>query len=640
MAIPRIPRRWRLRTLMIVVALSAASLFAYRVYVERGPVYWQLWWLRTGNAGARSGAAFRIGLLGPRASFAVGALTDALDDPDPDVRTQAMYALVRLGSRSPRLLPVVVAEIEHTPTPMSGSSPELSPIEFYYDSPTGWKLSDGGLVKNDPVAALKLIRPDPALIVPMLGKALKDPDRWVRCAALDALFAVATWSDPSSPELADALLAVLADYRLDPLHHPVEVYDQFEYHKRAVKALATLDRAAQARAVAQLAGDLRDVGSPRSCEASLLLPRLANGTDAAVAVLRDRVRDPDEIQRALAIILLTTFGERAATAAPTLLPVITERDADRRIQLHFRLRWWGELNGREVSDPSHPRLHNPLPVGETSAIALCVGALKAMGEPVERPAIRELIGIIRDPDRADDRKRGTIMAVGEFGPVAVEAVPALLDVIRAQEQAHRGPSPGDDYANSPGTLATEALGKIGSEGNPEVVTILAGLLEARDGPIQCAAAHALERLGLKAKPAVAALVKALKSPYQGVRFSSSNALGKIGGSDVRAVMPALIAALDDEDRWVRTHAAQALGPFGSAAKEAVPKIVRLLWEFGPGFEVAISLGRIGPDAAIAVPPLLVFLDVTEPSGAMRSGRRSIASSPGLRGRRSRVRSRR
>ena len=135
-------------------------------------------------------------------------------------------------------------------------------------------------------------------------------------------------------------------------------------------------------------------------------------------------------------------------------------------------------------------------------------------------------------------------------------------------------------------------------------------------------------------------MKALKSPYQGVRFSSSDALGKIGGPDVLAVLPALIAALDDEDRWVRTHAAQALGPFGSAAKEAVPKIVRLLWEFGPGSEVATSLGRIGPDAAIAVPPLLVFLDVTEPSGAMRSGRRSIASSPVLRGRRSRVRSRR
>ena len=49
------------------------------------------------------------------------------------------------------------------------------------------------------------------------------------------------------------------------------------------------------------------------------------------------------------------------------------------------------------------------------------------------------------------------------------------------------------------------------------------------------------------------------------------------------------------------------------AKEAVPKIVRLLWEYGPDFEVAKSLGRIGPDAALAVPPLLFFLDVAEPS---------------------------
>ena len=32
-----------------------------------------------------------------------GWLTSALDDPDPDVRTDAMYALVRVGSRSDRL---------------------------------------------------------------------------------------------------------------------------------------------------------------------------------------------------------------------------------------------------------------------------------------------------------------------------------------------------------------------------------------------------------------------------------------------------------------------------------------------------------------------------------------------------------
>ncbi len=185
-------------------------------------------------------------------------------------------------------------------------------------------------------------------------------------------------------------------------------------------------------------------------------------------------------------------------------------------------------------------------------------------------------------------------------------------MIREQEQRHREPTPDADFADSRSALATGALGRIGSDGNPEVVAILAGLLEARDGSIQFAAALELERLGPKARPAVPALVKALKSPIQGVRFQSSQALGKIGNLDARTIMPALIAALDDEDRHVRTHAAQALAAYGAEAKAAVPKMVRLLWEFGPEFEVARSLGRIGPDAALAVPPLLFYLDVTEP----------------------------
>ena len=104
-AIPRTRMRWRLRTLMIVVAFCAAGLFIYRVNVERAPVYRLIRQLRTGNAQARVQAAIRIGQMGPRASFADRALTSALDDPDPGVRTQAAYALVEVGGRSRRGAP-------------------------------------------------------------------------------------------------------------------------------------------------------------------------------------------------------------------------------------------------------------------------------------------------------------------------------------------------------------------------------------------------------------------------------------------------------------------------------------------------------------------------------------------------------
>ena len=178
MAILRIPMRWRLRTLMIVVALLAVGLGAYRVLVDRSSVYPLLWQLQSGNAQARRRAAFGIGLLGPRALFATGALDSALKDPDQQVRANAMYSLVRLGSRSPRLLPVLVEQIDKTPRPERWNM--QLPVTLSFDSPPmGWALSDGGLDQNDPIDALKQIRPDAKDFVPLLVKALKSPHRWV-----------------------------------------------------------------------------------------------------------------------------------------------------------------------------------------------------------------------------------------------------------------------------------------------------------------------------------------------------------------------------------------------------------------------------------------------------------------------------
>jgi HEAT repeat protein len=66
----------------------------------------------------------------------------------------------------------------------------------------------------------------------------------------------------------------------------------------------------------------------------------------------------------------------------------------------------------------YPDLGNP---GETSVVALCVGALKAMGPGVERQAIRDLAAVLQDSAQDDDRKRAAIAALGEFGPGPAES---------------------------------------------------------------------------------------------------------------------------------------------------------------------------------------------------------------------------
>lgn len=583
MAISKIRMRWSLRTLMIVVALCGVGLLIYRVNVERAPVYRLIRQLRTGNPAARLAAASQIGLIGPRASFAGGALTSALDDPDPGVRTQAMYALVMLGGKSRRLLRALVAEIENPPTRRSG-------------------LRIGAPPGDDPVTALETIRPPAAVIIPMLADALESPNARVHRQALRALCAVASRSDPSSVELA----AVLSRELDDP---------SFDNRKQAAESLADLDPRLQQDAVARLSEDLRNLDSARSFEASMLLPLFVEGTAAALSTLVDQVRGDDEIHRLIALSLLGEYRELAAPAAPALIQVVTERDADRRIHLDLRMYWWKSLNASGAGDLFQEQFPAQQAPGDTSAIKLGVRALIGMGAAVERRAIHDLIAVVRDPDRDDCQKRGAIVALGEFGPRTGEAIPALLGVIRSGgRSADRAPSPDDDEdAEWLGMLATEALEEIHSEANPDLVAMLAGLLEDGDAKVRSVAAIALDRLGPKARAAVPALVKALKeSTDPVVRRWAASALGRIEAPDIRAVLPPLMAALDDPDRLVRNRAAQAIGPFGPAAREAVPKIVRLLWESGWESELAIALGQIGPDAATAAPPLVAFLNGARP----------------------------
>jgi HEAT repeat protein len=573
---------------MILVVLCATGLMAYRVYLERSPVYQLIRQLRTGNAQARSQAASQIGLMGPKAAFAAGALTSALDDPDPGVRTAAVDALINVGSRSPRLLRALVAEFEKSPGP---------------SIPLGLGRMSVRPPGFDPFASLSTIRPPAAEIVPILVEAIAKapPETPFHRRLIRALCTVADWSDPASPELASALLDHLSD-------------ESLAIRKQAAEALAKLDRAAQEKAIARLVVDLRDLGSSRSFEASTLLPLIVDGIPAAVAALADEVQRPDEVRRLTALYLLAQYGELATPAAPTLMQLITERDADRRIHLGLRMYWW-KLFGTKGGDDSRRPFPDPSTPGETSAVALGVRALIAIGGAVEQRAIRDLISIVRDSDGDPDRKRCAIVALGEFGPEAVEAIPVLAGAIQPRvESTDHEPSfdPDDGDALSPGALATTALGQIGSEGHPKVETILAGLLEAEDAMIRSRAAMAIGRLGPKATPAVPALLKALESRDRVVRRWSASALGQIGGPEAHAVLPALMVALGDEDHAVRMQAAAAIGPFGAEARAAVPEIVRLLWESGPEPRVIRSLGQIGPDAAVAVPPLVQSLDVASP----------------------------
>lgn len=210
--------------------------------------------------------------------------------------------------------------------------------------------------------------------------------------------------------------------------------------------------------------------------------------------------------------------------------------------------------------------------------------------------------------------------LGELGPRAVSAIPALAKVVIERPR----------HMNRAGEHAAEALPKIGPKG----LTRLLELLEvsgSRDAVIS-----GLRTAGAPAVPLVA---KALKSgneekrtgvvaamPYihreganeEIVRASLRSALDdkswRVRLETVRSLdvlneeqfKDAFVACLKDPERSVRRRAIQAIAKLGMKAKSTVPDLIACLKDPSEGVckDAAAALGKIGPAARDAVPALI------------------------------------
>jgi hypothetical protein len=112
---------------------------------------------------------------------------------------------------------------------------------------------------------------------------------------------------------------------------------------------------------------------------------------------------------------------------------------------------------------------------------------------------------------ADGRRIDAAQTIGELGPAAKSAIPALLQALKGNDTAVRG-------------AAISALGEIHSE--PEVIIPL--LITCLDNDnLNAEAAKALGNYGVLAKAAVPKIVPMLHVPDKDARVASAEALLKI-----------------------------------------------------------------------------------------------------------------
>jgi HEAT repeat protein/lysophospholipase L1-like esterase len=189
-----------------------------------------------------------------------------------------------------------------------------------------------------------------------------------------------------------------------------------------------------------------------------------------------------------------------------------------------------------------------------------------------------------------------------------------------------------DPLESRRAAAARGLATLGEAATPAVPALVAALGDP-SRVVRAAAAWALGDVGPAAAPAVPALRRLLQDEDPFMRAGAVFGLGAIGAG-ARAAAPAIVAKLDDPDERVRWRAADALAKIGLGA-DSVDALVRLVCEVrSPGRGMAAeALGRLGPEAASAVPELIAATSDRRPEVRWRAvwalGRIGPAAKPAV-----------
>ncbi len=277
--------------------------------------------------------------------------------------------------------------------------------------------------------------------------------------------------------------------------------------------------------------------------------------------------------------------------------------------------------------------------GDSPARGYPCRAAELLGElgPAAAPAVPALTRILQSPKpdrmRADPR-RDVAWALARMGASARSAAPALEAVLEEEHGLGFNSAlalwlVGDASQREKALAAVEGFLERGDYWNPyyAVRALAMAGREARHAlPLLVAtldwykAGEALQVFGvlsIDAAPAVPDLVERLESPWGRKRRNAAKALCAIGPAAAAAV-PALTLALADRRPDVRAAAARALGPIGEQAGSAVTSLIPLLVGDDEAVSAAAAAGLVGIGGS-AVESLLLLYAEAHPVAVNRAG---------------------
>jgi HEAT repeat protein len=181
----------------------------------------------------------------------------------------------------------------------------------------------------------------------------------------------------------------------------------------------------------------------------------------------------------------------------------------------------------------------------------------------------------------DAEKRGkAAVSLGEMGPAARNAVPALLDAVK-DNGSYRGP--GFLLWRSQLYVADDAAQALVKIGGPEAVAGLAKLLSNSDYQVAPRAAKALGEMGPQARAATPSLLAILDRSNQGQSLEALDVLEKIGiepgTAEAQQAIPVLQKQFQNTPRTSVDHRLRAIRLFHRLApddRSPIPALIEVL----------------------------------------------------------------
>lgn len=305
-------------------------------------------------------------------------------------------------------------------------------------------------------------------------------------------------------------------------------------------------------------------------------------------------------EKAYAAGVLSTMG---ASAVPALTKALTDENEHIRDISATSLR----VIGPDAKD-AIPALIKLL--GDNSTFRTAQGALGSIG----KAAIPDLIALFPEPkedsetkEAKDIRWRIRRRAISVFGAIGGVAVPDLIEVLKSERSGLS-----QDFA-------AEALGDIGPAAKDAVPALIQHITESN-------------RYKKKSKENLGQYQWTLKSFLDTLRETDiawgARALGKIG-PDAKDAAPKLHSLLeevkDQEFNANKQTLIEALGGIGPAASASVPTLIQLLKDPNADVRLAtiIALGKMGPAAKDARQNLEAILKYADSAAIKRAAEVSL-----------------